>query len=260
MNPPAKLFKYESWNEHSVTNLKNSQLYFSDPVFFNNPFDCFLDFRMAKLTEEEFEKIHTHFCKQVPDKRAFVKELGTARSKRFKSLIIPVIEKNSLKATREFLRNRGVSCFSATNNEILMWSHYSKSHTGYCLEFDTSLAPFCDAKKVQYKEDFPELNPIHVLIEHEKLDVAPLILTKHKSWEYEEEWRVLHSKTQVLFRYQPQALTGIYFGAKMPIAHCEIIASFVHIQSPHTVFYKAEKSKSKFRLEFKKMDVNFSGH
>lgn len=37
--------------------------------------------------------------------------------------------------TTRFLKSSYVSCFSRTNKEYLMWSHYASSHSGICLEF-----------------------------------------------------------------------------------------------------------------------------
>jgi len=38
--------------------------------------------------------------------------------------------------TLKFLKNSYVTCFSSTNENQLMWSHYASSHRGICLEFD----------------------------------------------------------------------------------------------------------------------------
>ena len=37
--------------------------------------------------------------------------------------------------TKKFLENSCVTCFSETNNDFLMWSHYASKHSGICLEF-----------------------------------------------------------------------------------------------------------------------------
>lgn len=36
----------------------------------------------------------------------------------------------------KFFKNSYVTCFSETNDNFLMWSHYASSHKGVCLEFD----------------------------------------------------------------------------------------------------------------------------
>ena len=38
--------------------------------------------------------------------------------------------------TLKFLKNSYVTCFSSTNENQLMWSHYTSSHRGICLEFN----------------------------------------------------------------------------------------------------------------------------
>ncbi|MDD2307359.1 MAG: DUF2971 domain-containing protein [Prolixibacteraceae bacterium] len=37
--------------------------------------------------------------------------------------------------TEKFLKSSYVTCFSETNDDFLMWSHYSSKHTGICIEF-----------------------------------------------------------------------------------------------------------------------------
>ncbi|MHB8261520.1 MAG: DUF2971 domain-containing protein [Bacteroidia bacterium] len=37
--------------------------------------------------------------------------------------------------TTKFLENSHTTCFSETNNDFLMWSHYASKHSGICLEF-----------------------------------------------------------------------------------------------------------------------------
>lgn len=44
--------------------------------------------------------------------------------------------KNELqRLTKKFLENSYVTCFSESNNDFLMWSHYASKHSGICLEF-----------------------------------------------------------------------------------------------------------------------------
>lgn len=38
----------------------------------------------------------------------------------------------------QFLNNSSISCFSETNHDFLMWSHYASSHSGICLEFEVT--------------------------------------------------------------------------------------------------------------------------
>ncbi|HAY3550825.1 DUF2971 domain-containing protein [Elizabethkingia meningoseptica] len=66
--------------------------------------------------------------------------------------------------TNKFLKNSYVSCFSETNNNILMWSHYASKHSGICLEFRSDYVLSFPYEKTQkrtldiekYKQKFSE--------------------------------------------------------------------------------------------------------
>lgn len=57
--------------------------------------------------------------------------------------------------TNKFLKNSYITCFSESNNEFLMWSHYASKHSGICLEFslENGLFPYEINKKRQLDLD-----------------------------------------------------------------------------------------------------------
>lgn len=89
-----------------------------------------------------------------------------------------------------------ICSFTTEKNNYLMWSHYSDSHKGYCLEYNFP-GPTIDSGLV-----------LPVSYRHSPVDVTNLVrksgagnrgvlvraamgsaLVKGKSWEYEDEWR-----------------------------------------------------------------------
>jgi hypothetical protein len=81
------------------------------------------------------------------------------------------------KIDRRFIENRkehlGVISFSKRWNSILMWSHYSESHTGFCVGFDTkkliNSEYFQNGSKVFYKKNILKLiRSMKTLIKLEK--------------------------------------------------------------------------------------------
>lgn len=46
-----------------------------------------------------------------------------------------IFKSEVVKLYTKFFKKSYVSCFSETNNNFLMWSHYASRHTGICLEF-----------------------------------------------------------------------------------------------------------------------------
>ena len=51
-----------------------------------------------------------------------------------------------------------VYCLSERCDSSLMWSHYTASHTGICLEFDALAVPFIHAERVIYRKTYPEFD------------------------------------------------------------------------------------------------------
>lgn len=72
------------------------------------------------------------------------------------------IKKELLRLTNVFFENSYVSCFSETQQDFLMWSHYASKHSGICLEFSLHhnfLFPYIKtgvrkSDKKKYKQDF----------------------------------------------------------------------------------------------------------
>ncbi len=108
------------------------------------------------------------------------------------------------------ISNRGKYSFllyslSANNDIISMWSHYSNSHKGFCIEYNNmknSHDDF-DMQKVSYKTDVPQIHTnnifanqkLSVLDKEEKLKLEyekfiKAYYTKSTDWEYENEWRL----------------------------------------------------------------------
>jgi len=72
------------------------------------------------------------------------------------------INQRSMDVTQAKVR---VCCFSKRYNSLLMWSHYSNKHQGYCLKFNTRKLGLNGAlRKVIYrkKDKYPVVRPIDV--------------------------------------------------------------------------------------------------
>lgn len=100
----------------------------------------------------------------------------------------------------------GVSCFSTTSDNILMWSHYADKHGGICIEYDFSLLEKLEninafLLPVIYSNDRPLLTVDKFDLENGQAtqesvmrimpDLIRAILTKSEFWEYEDEWRFI---------------------------------------------------------------------
>jgi hypothetical protein len=89
----------------------------------------------------------------------------------------------------------GIYCLTPDPASILMWSHYADNHRGICLEFasDTQHSMFAWARRVIYRCAYPRL------LMH-RMDEAPvqILLSKSDHWSYEDEFRIIGTRTGTL--------------------------------------------------------------
>ncbi len=245
---PSRLYKYQPYNEQTLDNLKNRSLWFSWPVHFNDPFDCVFRPEASELSLEDWQEIY-----DLPSQKGWAKEAFDAKysregspSETLQRKIIEISEK-IFKERVDFMRNtRGVACFSEIRDDMLMWSHYTRGHRGFVLEFDTGYDPFQKAFPVNYSDSLPKVNPLLFLTKRENEEFIKMITTKSSCWSYEKEWRIFHKEGDKEYSIKPDALTGIYFGCEVPYVHIEIIALILR-DSP-TRLYKMQRSQTEFKV------------
>ncbi len=150
----------------------------------------------------------------------------------------------------ELFKNIGVACFSEKCDDILMWSYYTDGHKGFCLEFDTSYEPFNKSHKVEYVPNSIKVDPIKVLFEENNHGyiIESYLATKYIDWKHEQEWRVIHKEKNKEYIYKPNALSGVYFGAKIDFTDLEIISLIVKGQNPNAKFYRMKKIPGEFKV------------
>ena len=178
-NYPRYVYKYLPVNENTLGSLLKHSLWFSSLDDYNDPYEGEI-----RLHDKIIEFAQTEHNLHHQDLDQF--------------------EKEYLAVFKSIQDNKSVCCFSKQPNNFLLWSHYGKSHTGICLEFD----PFLDA------DLFLTLTPITYQNKFEPLDVwdnpndliTQLFFRKAAAWRYEEEYRVLRNGKPALIKYEPTAL------------------------------------------------------
>jgi len=221
--PPQYLYRYLSINsKYHQRIITKSSLYLSSVQQLNDPFEGriypLLNYSKQQMLEivcrqaaklrsagqfAAAEKMRTEGIRNV--EIAFQSE--STKTQLFESMI------SGAHSNPDFPVNRtGVVCFSETNDNILMWSHYSDSHRGYCIQIE----PLSDEKiwkslyKVSYADEYPRF-----VFESSSDHTAwrEMIATKSVHWRYEREWRLLGTDlVGKEIRYAPALLTGVIFG------------------------------------------------
>ena len=252
---PETLFKYVPNSTQAIENLKNQVLYFGSPSKFNDPFECAFSPQIGTPSAVATNAIAARlFSNGLIDSdllQQFLRDESDIWIGQFKASLEKMISEN----LDHSFKTIGVSCFSACNDNILMWSHYADRHEGFCLEFRTEFEPFTKARPVTYLSGLPVIDPSDIFLAEDFEKVFQLLCTKSEDWRYEHEWRVIKD-TFGPATYRKHLLKAIYFGAKATddtIAH---VSKLVEESSSHFTLHRGHMSKSKFKIEFSAITAN----
>jgi Protein of unknown function (DUF2971) len=203
-NIPTELYKHAPISNNLYKVLTNAELWFAAPTSFNDPFDCQIN-DQTTWTDENI--------------REYVSRTAQATGQQTDSELIVRINREKPGSFNEFfteifkkiLSNIGVTRFLQRPDNLLLWAHYSASHTGVCLKFDITEDPefFGLTFPVKYSNEYPKFD---YLTEREGL-TKKAILTKSKHWEYEHEIRTIQKKFG-LYPFKKSCLKEIIFECK----------------------------------------------
>lgn len=250
------LYKYCRWDEKANRIIKNNELHFSNPKFFNDPFDCRIAVKIEG-TKEDFLKVFEQNKEQMINGMV-AKEPGLSIAEAEK-IIVELIKENynssvfremiSTQGVESICKEIGVSCFSSENDNLLMWAHYADSHKGVCFEFKAGGSFFGAAQQVQYQDDIPEVNYFS----------APevwmqCILTKSNHWSYENESRiVLPGANNKYVSFPAELLTGVILGKQIDTVKKNEIITLLKEQHPSVKLYQADVRRDVFSLDIKEI-------
>jgi len=246
------IYKYVSAEDLDLI-LNNKNLKFSIAKRFNDPFDCYPELISFNVTES--------FLTSHIEKGILVLE-GEEPNMPLKDLIPHVQSKyynhsnTDINALFEIILNKyRFSCFSLTNKQILMWSHYANKHTGACIGFNVSELMKIRgiiALKVNYTQEFDKSD----MCKDELAAIQHLFSTKSIQWDYEEEIRLLTTPEKAdemdsegLMPFSTSAVSEVYFGCQYESNTQLKKLNFERIGYEHVKFKRMLKSKRSFELE-----------
>ena len=239
---PHRIFKYVSPDRIDI--IEKLRIRFTPPSCFNDPFEarfCIdgLDddkvmcpyvemadrrhyrahvlVRPAGTKLLSFEEFQKH---EAPRNRAALEQLKRN----------PRAKERATARAQEYWDIVGILSLSAAENNVLMWAHYTNSHEGMVIEFNTAHQFFSPSTKPEIDlgtlvgVNYSDKRPRHVIGE----TVPPAHFTvKSREWAYEQEWRVFQplensdykesagGQTIHLFKLPPKAITRIVCGCRM---------------------------------------------
>lgn len=246
-----KLYKYRNFSDPYMENIiKNSALYFSSVEQFNDPFDCKLSFRQ-NYSNQEIKNCFISMKERNPHQPYRLKDM----MKKFGKNQDFVQIQNSI--TKQTIASLGVLSLSRNFNSILMWSHYSESHTGLVFEFspknhkDTKSC-FFPSIEVEYSDQYEELS----YASNHREEMPKLLLTKYKDWAYEEEHRCFSLDYQGEKKFEKSELTSIIFGAKASKKNIDSMIKLCQkYEFNHVKFKQAKLQQGSFSLYFEDLEI-----
>ncbi len=146
--------------------------------------------------------------------------------------------------------------FSESNNNNLMWSHYTNNHKGICVEYSAELFDYLikmNGFLAFWKVNYSDEPPIVKGLEDIKLKIEKVMFNKQSEWKYEKEHRIVYysDKDTEYIPIDRKYIKAIYIGSR---ADNEIISKILSVCNNTNVeiYYGITLGKS--------YEVNFLKH
>lgn len=242
-----QLYKYRSMNCDSILDIFiNNKIFLSSPTNFNDPFES-----RPLLTYHKSVKKRSKYLRELTKDRFPNTDNKTLNNLMKGKDELLTNSENIRKVYNSVLSTIGIYCLSEINDDLLMWAHYSDSHRGFCLEFDSSNnnTIFWEAFKVIYKNDYPLVNVMDI----ENPDEYPkIILRKSKHWKYEREWRIIKNEQDGgpgHYQFSPELLKGVIFGAMICKKDEDLLNDLIKKYPCKLNRYRAILNKKEYKLD-----------
>lgn len=252
MSENQTLFKYFDLDT-GVKSLRNQNIAFSRPDRFNDPFDC-----SVELLNIDAAETRTHMS------GAFVRILGSNYSERFRlkrqlsKATDYEVEALAKKGMAVETTHRGITCFSTSFDEILMWAHYCKNHNGICIGYNTvKLYSFLRSRihEIGYF-------PVNYVDQISKKNLYPvnndailyMLKTKSAIWKYEKEVRItgtMFSFNEYLMNFvklDHDIISHIYIGINVNQEQTNQILKFANEINPKLSIFRMRADYASFKL------------
>lgn len=230
---PKTLYRYMPEWPYALGTLTTRYFHFSLISEFNDPFE-------GKFTEEEYDE----------------DEIWS------KSIRIN-LDSKMIQLKESIEKETGVLCFSETNTDILMWSHYANSHKGIVIGIDPQI--LCKQitssdfdslfQSVHYDEKYPRVEYLKEfnLVKQTKMIVDKWYFTKFRQWEYEKEWRAIYKPG--LTQFPKEIIQSVYFGAKFNPEKRDSWIKQIIDSGIKPEMHQASLDKTAYKINFESINV-----
>jgi hypothetical protein len=253
-----KIYRYLPFNLNTLRFLVTGHLYLASPSNLNDPFE----------SEFEFKKLNN-----LPD-QAFLEKIFSGRKIKVKDVNEVNFYIHLKKLLHDILNEEyGITCFSETKNNTLMWSHYADSHKGICLEFDSDKLMQSEVirhlgLKLENVKILNEVPSVEIIVTSDGFafkEQEDISLWKFSHWLHEKEirlhgnlsnYRNADGSVKRTMPFNWDSLTAIILGEKFPDEDEHLIA---HLTSNHQQLKKLKWFRAKKDLKQAHMQIEEFG-
>lgn len=246
------LYKYYGNKDYAIDAIKNKRIHLELPKDYNDVFDSTMIFD---------DWVYSHLINTKTNLIGILKKVCPfleiqldSLNKNDESIYLPIliaellekypdIDESKIKdsiadyfAANGLIQadNNKISCFSETNDSLLMWAYYAANYTGVCLEFDFSSSRLKEIiRKVQYSQNRPDL--------HNSFDAY---FWKSIQWSHEQEWRIVAYTDEEYI--QIPCIKSIILGARIDEKDKTVLVNLA--RENNIKVYHSYPSKDEYRI------------
>lgn len=257
------LYKFRSFDENHLRLLTHNELFFSSPANFNDPFDSRIPIRYDIGTQEQIVAWWTDRLSRLHPEIPEEERIGMANDFYNQGTFRTDegIQKARQVAENFATTQIGVCALSTDFRNLLLWSHYARSHTGFAVGLNSvKLKAFCRRRlnehqdliapaPVNYDPTYPVINAYtNSLFERLKGQ----LLTKAVDWKYETEYRLIRKDgLNTTLPLEDAIIERVILGCQASEVLREIVIAVLTKRKYKPYLYEATVSKSSFKLEFR---------
>lgn len=260
------LYKFRHFaNEVHLRILTDDEIFFSSARHFNDPFDCRVPIRYDQGTRDEIVAYWSRFLANEfpqatqPQRQRMAEEIFD--SGRFRT---PEGLETATRLSEQFGTTRmGIFSLSPNYRNILMWSHYSISHSGFAVGFLTqdlrnlSLSYTAATRqimllhRVNYSKQYPLLNAYRNS-NQERMEGQ--LLTKADNWDYEDEYRILlQDAADTAIRIPYDLVSRVILGCQVTDTDKNRMIAILRNRRDKPTLFQAVKADRLFALDFRRV-------
>jgi hypothetical protein len=251
MATPRKLYRFYSPVASRL--LLDKKLWFSSIKDFNDIFEMRprFDGAMPGYIREAQARVFALRPKIIPDFETFVEKVTLSEAE-----IEIKCEEYADHSQEAVGRDFGVLCLCAELGSPAVWGHYTRSNTGFAIEFDGEHAVFSgeNCYQMTYEPERPQFDP-------DPENLLKMTRNKCPDWSYESEYRVIlprellrwekrnpgDAKEMGFLPLPTDAVQAVYFGCK---ADSKTLAALTEGMKslPHVKAYRMKTHPTEYKL------------